>query len=185
MRVCAGVTEKLVFSHSIEGYLRAVRPVLDSALTAQLLTIGIDTSKALLPAYPVDVLRQALVVGARRLNPSVSEGEALIRLGRRYVEGYGETMVGRALKTAIRLIGPKRTLDRLAKQFRTANNYSETKVTHHAPGRSELWCNDVTHPNWYIGLVGGTLEVAGARGVKVTLRSHDAAGAVFDVEWSD
>jgi uncharacterized protein (TIGR02265 family) len=177
--------EKLVYSHSIEGFLRAVRPVLDSALTAELLALGIDTTKPLLPAYPVDVLRSALVVGARRLSPGAAEADALVALGRRYVEGYAETMVGRALKTAIRLIGPRRTLDRLAKQFRTANNYSETKVTHHAPGRSELWCNDVTHPNWYVGLVGGTIEVAGAKDVQVTLRSHDAAGAVFDVTWRE
>jgi uncharacterized protein (TIGR02265 family) len=177
--------EKLVYSHSIEGFLRAVRPVLDSALTEELRVLGIDTSRPLLPAYPVDVLRNALVVGARRMSPGAADADALVALGRRYVEGYSETMVGRALKTAIRLIGPRRTLDRLAKQFRTANNYSETTVTHHAPGRSELWCNDVTHPNWYIGLISGTIEVAGAKNVKVTLRSHDAAGAVFDVTWAD
>ncbi|MDX2015504.1 MAG: DUF2378 family protein [Myxococcaceae bacterium] len=177
--------EKLVFSHSIEGYLRAVRPVLDSALTEELQALGVDPTKPLLPAYPVDVLRNALVVGARRLSPGKSDAEALVALGHRYVEGYGETMVGRALKTAIRLIGPRRTLERLAKQFRTANNYSETKVTHHGPGRSELWCNDVTHPSWYVGLVAGTLGVAGGKDVKVSLRSHDAAGAVFDVEWRD
>lgn len=177
------MTDKLVFSHSVEGYLRAVRPVLDASLTQELQAVGIDPTKPLLPAYPVDALRQALVLGAKRLKPSVSTEESLVNLGHRYVEGYGETLVGRALRTAIRLIGPRRTLDRLARQFRTANNYSESKVTHEE-GRSVLWCNDVTHPYWYIGLIEGMLNTAGAKGVKVSLRKHDDEGAWFDCVWS-
>lgn len=176
--------EKLVFSHSVEGFLRAVRPVLDGSLKEELLALGIDTTKPLLPAYPVDVLRHALVAGARRLSPSLSQDAALVALGRRFVEGYSETLVGRALKTAIRLVGPARTLDRLARQFRTGNNYSESKVTQHAPGKALLWCNEVSHPSYYVGLVSGALEVAGGKDVKVTLSRLDTDGAFFDIEWS-
>ena len=179
------MNEKLVFSHSVEAFIRAVRPVLDGTFTEQLKAIGIDTTKPLLPAYPVDVLREALLVGAKRLNPSLPQAAAFVALGRRYVEGFGETLVGRALKTAIRLIGPRRTLDRLAKQFRTANNYSESKVTHAEPGKSLLWCNDVMYPDWYQGLIIGMLEVAGAKNVMVRLSRHDAEGAFFDVEWRE
>lgn len=179
------MTEKLVFSHSVEAFVRAVRPVLDGAFVEQLKAVGIDTTKPLLPAYPVDVLREALLLGAKRLNPGLSQKEAFAALGRRYVEGFGETLVGRALKTAIRLIGPRRTLDRLAKQFRTANNYSESKVTHAEQGQSLLWCNDVMYPDWYEGLITGMLEVSGAKNVKVRLSRHDAEGAFFDVEWAD
>lgn len=176
--------EKLVFGHSVEAFLRAVRPALNASFADELKRLGIDTAKPLLPAYPVDVLREALLLGAKKLNPSLSDHDALVALGRRYVEGYGETLVGKALRTAIRLIGPKRTLERLAKQFRTANNYSETKVTQQAPGRALLWCNDVSHPAWYEGLIAGTLEVTGATSVTVTLSRHDAEGAFFDVTWS-
>lgn len=175
--------EKLAYGHSIEAFLKAVRPVLDLALTKELQALGIDPSKPLLPVYPVDAMRGALAVGARRLNPTLAPDQAFVALGRRYVDTYAETIVGRALLAAIRLIGPKRTLERLAKQFRTANNYSETKVTHFEPGHSELWCNEVAHPHWYVGLVVGMMETAGATGVQVTLRSHDAAGAFFDVRW--
>ena len=179
------MNEKLVFSHSVEAFVRAVRPVLDGTFAEQLKAVGVDTTRPLLPAYPVDVLREALLLGAKRLNPSLAQSDAFVALGRRYVDGYGETLVGRALKTAIRLIGPRRTLERLAKQFRTANNYSETKVTHAAPGKSLLWCNDVMYPDWYRVLITGTLEVAGAKNVSVRLSRHDAEGAFFDVEWQD
>lgn len=172
-----------MFSSSIEGFLRTVKPVLDSSLTAELQAIGLDPTKPVLPAYPVEVLRHALVLGARRLSPQLPADQQLTAMGRRYVEGFGDTMVGKALKTGIRLLGPGRTLARLAKQFRTANNYSETKTTTLAPGRVELWCNDVTHPSWYLGLIAGTMEVAGGRDVKVTLTRHDAEGAFFLVEW--
>lgn len=176
--------EKLAYGHSIEALLKAVRPVLDVALTKELQALGIDPTKQLLPAYSVDVMRNALALGARRLNPTLSTEQAFVALGRRYIDTYAETLVGRALLAAIRLIGPRRTLERLARQFRTANNYSETKVTHLAPGHSELWCNDVAHPHWYVGLVTRMMETAGATGVQVTLRTHDAAGAFFDVRWS-
>lgn len=175
--------EKLVFSHAIEGYLRAVRPVLDASLTDELLALGIDASKPLLPVYPLDVLRQALVVGARRMSPTLSQDDALVALGRRHADSYAETLVGRALKTAIRLIGPARTLDRIARQFRTANNYSESKVKHHAPGKAQLWCNDVSHPPYYSGLIAGMLTIAGGTHVSVKVNRHDAEGAFFDIEW--
>jgi uncharacterized protein (TIGR02265 family) len=175
--------ERLIFSHSIEAYLRAVAPVLDDAFTGELKALGIDVGKPALPAYPVDVFRAALLAGARKLTPGKAEPEQLYALGLRYVDAYSDTLVGKALKLAIRLIGPRRTLERLARQFRTANNYSETKVTHEAPGRSELWCNDVTHAEWYRGVVTRTVLVAGASEVSTTLRRHDASGAYFLVEW--
>ena len=89
--------EKLVFSHSVEAFVRAVRPVLDGTFAEQLKTVGIDTTKPLLPAYPVDVLREALLLGAKRLNPTLSQPQAFVALGRRYVDGYGETLVRDAL----------------------------------------------------------------------------------------
>lgn len=176
--------ERLIFGHSVEAFGRAVRVVLDEGLTLELAGLGIDLRRPLLPSYPVDTFRAALLAGARKLSPGLPESQQLFNLGTRYADSYGETLVGAALKVGIRLLGPKRTLDRLARQFRTANNYSESRVTSLGPTSAELWCNEVTHPEWYRGLISRMLTVAGATEVSVTLSQQDAAGALFVVRWA-
>lgn len=174
--------ERLAYGHSIEALLAAVQPVLDAGLVAELRDLGIDPKKVL-PSYPAELTRKAVAVCAKRLSPTVSEDEALRALGRRFVERYGESLIGRALVTASKLLGPRRMLDRAATQFRTANNYLETKVMHFAPGRSELWLNEVAHGPWFEGIIAAMLEICGAHGVSVRLAKNDASGAVFSVSW--
>ena len=42
--------------------------------------------------------------------------------------GYEKTLVGSALTAMLRVLGPKRTLERMTRNFRTANNYTEVTV---------------------------------------------------------
>lgn len=126
--------EKLSFGHSMEALLAAAKPALTPTLTAKLQAIGLDPTKKLLPAYPAQVSRDAVLACARALNPHLSEEDALFALGRRFVERYRESIMGSALAAAARMLGPQRMLNRVAVQFGNANNYIQVKMTHVSPG---------------------------------------------------
>ncbi|MFZ5442560.1 MAG: DUF2378 family protein [Myxococcota bacterium] len=178
------MAEKLIFSQTIEGLLRSVSGRLTPELMAGMKARGIDPSAPLLPAYPVRVFIDVVSWLATELHPGRPLDDAVCQVGRAFMDSYGETMVGRAMLAMIRLIGPRRTLERVTRQFRTGNNFSDTRLTPRSATEYDLWVNEVSMVGWYLGLLSRGVELAGAKGVEVTLLSHDAAGAVFRVRWS-
>jgi uncharacterized protein (TIGR02265 family) len=84
------------------------------------------------------------------------------------------------------VIGFKKSLDRIAKNLRTVNNYSEARIEWEGPGRCKLWVSKVRAPTYYQGLFEAALDTLGAREVVVTLLSHDAAlGTTFSISFSE
>ncbi len=85
------------------------------------------------------------------------------------------------------------TLERLSNKFRTGNNFSDTRLSRLGDAEAELWCNQVSRPGWYMGIIGRGLELAGAKDVQVALISSgksqelgppsDDSGARFSVRW--
>lgn len=177
------MTEKLIFAQTIEGFVRALGPLNEQA-RAKLRSCGIDVDKRLLPAYPLEQFLAALDYAGAAVAPSKSKEDQARELGRRFMEAYQETMIGRAMVAGMRVIGPWRTLERLSNKFRTGNNFSETKLTRLGATEAELWCNQVSRPGWYSGIVTRGLELSGAKAVEVTLISHDDSGGRFHVRWS-
>ncbi|GMU58250.1 MAG: hypothetical protein AMXMBFR34_00130 [Myxococcaceae bacterium] len=175
--------DKLIFSQTFEGLFRATAAHLDEPTVAALKAAGIDPQAELKPSYPLPVFHAVVKLLAQRLFPEAGPEEQLRRLGRQFMDGYALTMVGRAMVGMMRVIGPQRTLDRLSRQFRTGNNFSETRVEELGPGQSELWCNQVTWPSWYEGIVARGLEFAGGKDVQVQLIRRDDDGATFRVTW--
>lgn len=177
------MTEKLIFAQTFEGLLRSLSGKLTPALTAGLRERGLDPGATLLPAYPRQVFTDVISFVARELHPGLSPDAGVIAVGRTFMDGYGETMIGRAMMAMMRLIGPRRTLERVTRQFRTGNNYSETKLIAVGATEYHLWVNEVRLPGWYIGIVSRGLELAGGLDVKVELSQHDEAGGTFVVKW--
>ncbi|MEW5740285.1 MAG: DUF2378 family protein [Myxococcota bacterium] len=177
--------DRLIFSQTFEGLFRAAAESLDEPTIAALKAAGIDPQEELKPAYPLAVFHAVARLLAERLFPGLESEEQLRRLGRRFMDGYAQTMVGRAMVGVMRVIGPRRTLERLSRQFRTGNNFSETRVEELGPGHSQLWCNQASFPAWYEGIVARGLEFTGARDVQVALIRRDEAGATFRITWKD
>jgi uncharacterized protein (TIGR02265 family) len=111
------------------------------------------------------------------------EDDALRAFGRRFVQRYADSLIGKALLSALRLPGPGKMLVRVATRFRTANNDLETEVTHLRHGAAELWCNDLAYGAWFEGIIVETLESAGAKEPGVHVMKSDASGTVFANEW--
>lgn len=178
--------DKLIFSQTVEGIFRALGPRLDAELSARLKAIGVDPDRALRPAYPLDVFRQVMALSAAALFPELDAHQRMVALGRAFIDGYSQTMVGRAMVGMMRVIGPRRTLERLSRQFRTGNNFSETRLTDvGSPGATafELWCNQVQEGGWYQGLVERGLELAGAGHPQAELIRREDDGATYRVTW--
>lgn len=178
------MTEKLIFAQTFEGLLRSFHAQLSPRLASGLRQRGLDPMAALLPAYPQSVFIEVVTFVAGELHPGLPPEEAIAAVGRGFMDGYGETMVGRAMLAMMRLIGPRRTLERVTRQFRTGNNFSETRLTEVGPTEYQLWVNEVRLPGWYIGILSRGLELAGAQGVRVELLALEAGGGRFCVKWS-
>lgn len=178
------MTEKLIFAQTFEGLLRSLTGKLTPRLATGLRERGFDPGLPLLPAYPQAVFVEVVSFLSRELHPGLGPDDASCALGRGFMDGYGETMVGRAMMAMMRLIGPRRTLERVSRQFRTGNNFSETKLTPVGATEYHLWVNECRLPGWYIGLLSRGLELAGAKAVKVELIHRDQAGGNFRVQWT-
>ena len=176
------MVDRLIFAQTFEGLLRCARP-LEPSLEHALRALGLDPSARLEPAYPVEVFRQVMGLLGPHLAPGQPPDEQAFVLGQRFMAGYEQTLVGRAMMAVFRVIGPERGLERLARQFRTGNNFSETRVRRLRSGVFEVWCNQVTLPGWYRGLITAGLSAAGARNLSVAFTGHDAGGGTFEVRW--
>lgn len=176
------VAEHLIFSQTVEGLLRALGP-LSPETRARFKALGLDVDRPLLPAYPVEQFVAVMDAAGEFVAPGQPLVEQTRLLGRRFMDAYQETLIGRAMVAAMRIIGPWRTLERLAHKFRTGNNFSETHLTRRGPTEATLWCNRVSRPGWYLGVISRGLELAGARDVVVTVIDQDQAGGTFRVQW--
>lgn len=178
------MAEALVFGPTFEALARALGPLLASEPKGRFKALGVNYDSALLPAYPYDTWVRAMDLASSLVLPNTTEAERHAAMGSRLVDSYGETLVGRALLTALRVIGPKRTLERMARNLRTANNYTETRFTVRDDGVCELWCSRVASTHFYRGLLRRGVEVAGGKDVSIECSAHDASGATFVVRWS-
>ncbi|HZN95152.1 MAG TPA: DUF2378 family protein, partial [Myxococcales bacterium] len=146
---------------------------------------GVDLAGKLKVAYPYQSWIASLRVAADLLAPGQPMEEATYVIGRRILESYAETMVGKATFGFLKVIGPRRGFDQLRRSLRTGNNYAQTSFAEVSPGVFQLWVGPVTFPHYYRGLLEAGLEVIGRKDGVVKLIRHDEAGATFEVRWSE
>ncbi len=180
------MAEPIVFMQSYESLRRLLNDELRSnpALAQQFKKHGVDFDR-LLPAYPLEAWLQSLVLTLDTLYPGQPVDESTFQLGQRLFDSYGETVIGRALMAMLRILGPRRALLRIDRNFRTMNNYSSTVLRELGPNQFELDVNLVQYPHYYRGVLEAGLRWAGAKDVSVRVLRHDPAKvATFRLEWS-
>ena len=120
----------LIFNHTVQGLLsRAFPQGVPAALKQQLRGVGVELDKPLLPAYPVQTWSRCIELCAPFAFPNESPQAAWFKLGERMIDGYQETMIGRAMFASLRLLGPRRMLQRSRRSFRSGNNYTDVVLT--------------------------------------------------------
>lgn len=180
----ASAEAPVVFGNSVEALVRVLGAALTPAVHQRFLKLGVDLTRPN-PAYPYQQWLETLELAMEVLWPGLARDEATYRMGRAIFESYGETVLGKALLQVVRVLGPRRALERMSRNLRTTNNYSETKLTEVGPNQFELWVNRVAFPHYFRGLLQAGLEFGGAAQPAVAVaRVSETEGVVFTITWS-
>ncbi|ATB34739.1 hypothetical protein CYFUS_000146 [Cystobacter fuscus] len=177
----------LVFNHTVQGlFSRAFPQGVPASLKEKLRAAGVDLDKPLLPAYSVETWSQCITLSAPVVFPNELPSVAWHKLGERMIDGYQETMIGRAMFASLRLLGPRRMLQRAKRSFRSGNNYTEVQFTDVSETEMDLWFNE-THEvlrHFTAGLVMAGMRMGGAELPQVGILHTDARGVTFRATWA-
>jgi uncharacterized protein (TIGR02265 family) len=182
------MAEKLVFESAIEGlFLKAHRAKLTPSLKSAIRELGIDLDRPLAPTYPL-----AKVNEATRLLRKAAYGhepddlKAYRAMGSAILDGYFDTLLGRALASVMRAIGFRRVIDRLPQNLASGNNYQVATLQWVGPTEVEVTMFETTpHP----GLNLGVLERAfthwfKAPGFTAEIAREHPPGATYRLRWT-
>jgi uncharacterized protein (TIGR02265 family) len=169
----------------VEGlFLKGLGARVTPALREQLKAIGLDLERELLPAYPRTVWNAAIPLAARHVWPQLDVASSHVLLGRTIIDGFKETLLGRALAGMAKVLGPMRTLARMRKNLRTGGNYNEVTLTAETQTQVLFWINEPwLHPGYVQGLLQGSLEISGGKNNSVEVVTQDDAGTTYRVRW--
>jgi uncharacterized protein (TIGR02265 family) len=179
--------EKLVFATTVEAlFVRGLGASLAPTARARLRQAGLDLSRPLAVCYPLEEWKTFVHIASVALYPRLSPAEAHGWMGVHFLEGYLQTFMGRVVAGLAPTLGPGRTLERMRRDFRGGNNFSEVKLVERSPWHAELWVNDVfsDYPSFAAGLISRAQQVAGARDVQVDVLSFDGTACTFDIRWA-
>ena len=178
----------LIFSHTLESLMsRAFPKGVPAELKVKLRALGVDLDKPLLPAYPRDTWARCIELSAPFSFPLERREVAWRKLGERMVDGYQDTMIGRAMFSTLRLLGPRRMLQRAQKNFRSGNNYTDVRLTEVGPTVLDVWFNEVDEVlrHFTVGLVTAGMRAGGALEPRVELVHADTEGITLRASWKD
>ncbi|MFY0573697.1 DUF2378 family protein [Cystobacter fuscus] len=179
--------ELLVFEQTIEAvFVRALHGRLSPACRERLRQAGLDVEQKLRPAYPFASWMTFLRIVAEELYPQLPLEESAFKLGEAYMDGYRETMLGRAVLSLLRVLGPRRALMRATQHFRSGNNYTESRLKELGPCKFELWMNEVgSLPSFTAGIIHAGLRTAGVEHLRIELTGYDGHACTYCINWSD
>ncbi|MBX5480578.1 MAG: DUF2378 family protein [Myxococcaceae bacterium] len=177
--------DQLEFARSIEGtFLKGLGPDLTPEVKDKLRAAGLDLDRTLLPAYPAEEFHRWVRLAAAEVFPDVPEEEACRHIGFRTIAGLEDTVIGRALAAGLKLMGPKRSLQRLDRIFRNNNNYQQATLTELGERSVRVGLSNVFElPSFYQGVFEAAMKVTGAKQPRVTVVDATPPGVVFQVEW--
>ena len=180
------VEMRVVFSSGFEAlFSKDIRSKVTPAFDAELRAAGLRLDKPFQSAYPVEVWCAAVNVAAKHLYPDDSLPEANRKLGRSTIVGFCETLIGRALFPLLRLIGPVRALDRAARNYASANNFTKVVLTRVGPTCFDFYLNEVDMlPQYDMGVLEEALTQLHVASPRVTLMSQDTKGFTMRLEWN-
>ena len=119
------VAQMVVFSSAYESLQRALGPALDASARERFRAQGVDLAGRLMVAYPYETWIESVRLAAELLAPGAPLDEATYVVGRRILESYAETVIGKATFGVLRVIGARRGFNQIRRSLRTTNNYSK------------------------------------------------------------
>ena len=179
-------SEHIEFSQSVEGlFIKGLGPMLTPTIKSSLRATGLDLDKPLRPGYPATDFHKWIEQVSVAIYPDLPRDEAVRRIGHRAVSGLEEGMIGKALSAGLKLIGPRRSLQRVERIFKNNNNYQQATLVELGERDARVKLNEVYGlPTYYQGLFEAAVTAIGAKEPKVTLLASPVPGAMLHIEWS-
>jgi len=179
--------ELLVFEQTIEAlFVRALGGRLTPECRARLFQAGLDVNQKIKPAYSFDSWMTFIRIAAEELYPGEPLPSSTFKLGEAYVEGFRETMLGRAVLSLLRVLGPRRTIARATQNFRAGNNYTETRITELGPSQFDVWMNEVgPFPEFTAGIIQAGVRMSGAKDLRVEPMGYDGHACTYRITWRE
>jgi uncharacterized protein (TIGR02265 family) len=181
------VEQRVVFAPVVEGLIRhGFQGNVSPRLRERLRMAGLDLDRPLLPAYSVPLWMNCLRIIVEEAYPGVAPEEGFRRLASRHVEGYGHTLFGRAVYRVMRLLGPRRMVQRLPQTLRGTDNYTEADVVELGPREFEMRMNSVfDSPGYVESLFESLLRVTGAESPHVEKTRVEAEHTTYRLTWAE
>ncbi len=177
----------MTYSSVVEGLLQhGLGGLVSPALRRRLSLIGLDVDRPLLPASPVKLWVHCLWAIIEDVYPGLPPEQAFRALGARTTEGYGKTVMGRAMLVLARMLGPRRVMQRLPQLLASADNWSRPEVLERGPRHFELRLNDDLELPGYVESVVETLLLqVGARNPRARMLERAHGGTLYEIEWDE
>ena len=175
--------ERVVFGSSLEALFRAFGPPWKPGVREALTALGLDPDKPLRSAYPLTLYMQVLATLGELHFSEADEDQRYFELGSAFMRGFERTFIGKAQFALLRVIGPKRTLERLTRSFRAANNYTEAHLRELSAQHFEIDFPFVQFPGFYRGVLQTGIGEVGATNLVVQLARREGDAATFVVRW--
>ncbi|MBZ4420374.1 DUF2378 family protein [Myxococcus sp. RHSTA-1-4] len=183
------VEQRLVYVQVVEGLLQhGLHGQVSPRLKQRLKQVGVDLDRPLLPAYPVPLWAHCLNIVVEETYPDLPREEGFRLLAEAHVQGYGRTVIGRAVYGVMRLLGPRRLVQRLPQTLRATDNYTEAELLERGPTTYEMRMNSALDaPGYAEALFEAMLRVGGAESPGVTRIHVDASvpSSTYLLTWTE
>lgn len=175
---------RLIYGEVIEGLLRhGLHGQVSLRLRERLRQLGLDVDRPP-QTFSAVVWRQCLQVIVEEAFPGVLPEEGFRQLARQHLEGYGRTLLGRATMRVLRLLGPRRMVQRLPHVLGSTDNYTVGVVVEQGPSTFELTLNSSPLPAGYAeSLFESFLKASGAEEPRVKLVQSSADSCTYQLDW--
>lgn len=173
---------KVVFAQSMEGIYRALTPHTPQERAA-FLKAGVKGDR-FDAGYPVEAWIEILDASAASRFSHLTELDRFAEVGRTFFSGFEKTLIGKALTTVAKLIGPRRMLERMTRNLRSANNFTESTLESLAPNHHLVRISYTARPGFFLGLLESSCLLAGAKGLTVRVVETKNMASVYELKWT-
>jgi uncharacterized protein (TIGR02265 family) len=172
--------EKMVFSNAIDLLFNvAHKKQLNAEIETCLLQLGINLKKPL-PAYTLTVFVNAIEKSGPLLYPGSDVSSAARKMGAAIVNHADSNLIGKAVMSMAKLVGPRRIIPKLKNSWRAANNYTEVEVKELSEKEFLITFNEPGTMQWYsLGSLEAGFTLIAGKDAKVTIDSATPVSATY------
>lgn len=154
------------------------------AMRVELLALGVDV-QGLSASYPLPAFRQLLEVARRHAFAQLPEADGFRAVGRRWVAGFKQTLIGWVFRTMAPVFGTDRTIQTLPRYLSSVREDLPMVVVATGENAYQLSSTDGTaNPHFIAGCLEAVLETCGQPSFRVAVTAAGPDGFVIELSWT-